>query len=175
MFFGEVVADGPNRKGGLQEVTDFVNHFGVKSYSPALYRDGEYHPFLPKDAKQKCYCIEEQESPALDAWVRVSPEEAAKEYVAQCYNMVPGARPALLGKYNTAGHEPNINFSSAELAGMKRRQYQFGTILNVLDLNEAEIKAFYKATACDVMLKYTNISLFLEEQIKDIIIIIMIL
>jgi hypothetical protein len=37
---------------------------------------------------------------------------------------------------------------------MKRRHYQFGTIL---DLNEHGIKAFCRATAHDVMLKYTNV------------------
>jgi hypothetical protein len=32
MFVGELIADGPNRgKGGLQEATSFVNHFGIKS------------------------------------------------------------------------------------------------------------------------------------------------
>jgi hypothetical protein len=61
MFLGEVVADGPNRgKGGLQEAIDFVNHFGVKNYSAARYRDRQYHPFLLKDTKQKYYCIEER-------------------------------------------------------------------------------------------------------------------
>ena len=155
MFLGEVVADGPNRgKGGLQEAIDFVNHFGVKNYSAARYRDREYHPFLLKDTKKKYYCIEE--SPALDAWVRVSAEEAAenKDKVALCYNMVPAARLKLLEKDKTAGDEPKITFSSAEVAGMERRHYQFGTIL---DLNEAGTEAFYKATAQDTMLKYTNI------------------
>ena len=155
MFFGEVVADGPNRgKGGLQEATDFISHYGVKTYTAARYRDRGYHPFLLKDTKQKYYCIEE--SPALDAWVRVSPEEAAKnkKEVALCNNMVPAARLKLLEKDKTAGDESKITFSSAEVAGMERRHYQFGTIL---DLNEAGTEAFYKATAQDTMLKYTNI------------------
>jgi hypothetical protein len=155
MFVGEVVADGPNRgKGGLQEAIDFISHYGVKTYTAARYRDRQYHPFLLKDTKQKYYCIEE--SPALDAWVRVSAEEAAenKDKVALCYDTVPDARLKLLEKYKTAGDEPNIKFAAAEVAGMRRMHYEFGTIL---DLNEAGTEAFYKATAQDTMLKYTNI------------------
>jgi hypothetical protein len=156
MFVGEIVADGPNRgKGGLQEVTSFANHFGVKSYSAARYRDRQYHPFLAPDAKNKSYCIEK--SPALHAWVRVSPEDAAdaKNRVALCHNMLPDARLKLLEKYKTTGGlSPNMELSSADVDRIERRHYQFGTIL---DLNENGIRAFCQATAHDLLMHATNI------------------
>lgn len=169
VFVGELVARGHEPgKPALQEAARFVARFGVHEFHPSRYRRGELHPFLRRGAPSRSYCVEK--SPALHAWVRVSPEtlpqaapQAAGGAIGICPYVPFGACPALAraarasGAADDAGAAGSAAGSAAialDPAGLARRHYEFGTVLR---LEDAAGTVFLRATAFDVLLRFTNI------------------
>ena len=170
VFVGELVARGHEPgKPALQEAARFVARFGVHEFHPSRYRRGELHPFLRRGAPSRSYCVEK--SPALHAWVRVAAEapqaapqavpQAAAETLPQaaggaigiCPYVPFAACPALARAARAEGAAGSAAIA-LDPAGLARRHYEFGTVLR---LEDAAGTVFLRATAFDVLLRFTNI------------------